>query len=148
MSMFIGGGIGSTTGGIKILRLLILLRLFQILLQRTTISSHAVSEARLGGKLLESDDIQRALLLIFLFLLVILFSWFAFLMFGYPAMDALFEVVSAIGTVGLSTGITGEDLPQVLKALLCIDMLVGRVEIVALLVVLYPATWFGKRAHF
>ena len=107
--------------------------------------SHAVYEPRLAGRLLEHDDIQRALLLIVLFLLVILLSWLVFLAFGYPALDSLFEVVSAAGTVGLSTGITHNELHPVLKMVLCMDMLVGRLEIVALLVVLYPSTWFGKR---
>jgi trk system potassium uptake protein TrkH len=71
-----------------------------------------------------------------------------FVFYGYQPLDALFEVVSATGTVGLSTGITAADLPAVLKTLLCVDMLIGRVEIVALLIVLYPPTWFGKRAQF
>lgn len=145
ISMFIGGGVGSTTGGIKLLRLLILLRLVQTLLQRTSMPSHAISEPRLAGKLLDDNDIQRALLLIMLFIAVILVSWFVFLAFGYPAMDSLFEVVSATGTVGLSTGITSTELHPVLKTVLCIDMLLGRLEIIALLVVLYPPTWFGKR---
>ncbi|WP_455206011.1 TrkH family potassium uptake protein [Kaarinaea lacus] len=147
ISMFIGGGIGSTAGGIKLLRLLILLRVIQVLLQRTAMSSHAISEPRLNGRLLEADDIQRALLLILLFGVVILLSWFSFLAFGYPAMDALFEVVSATGTVGLSTGITHTELHPYLKVVLCTDMLLGRVEIVALLIVLYPRTWFGKRVQ-
>lgn len=144
-SMFIGGGIGSTAGGIKILRVLILLRLIQLVLQRTAMPSHAVSEPRLGGKLLEADDIQRALLLVLLFVFVILLSWFFFLALGYPPLDSLFEVVSATGTVGLSTGITHAGLHPFLKLVLCLDMLLGRLEIVALLVVLYPPTWFGKR---
>ena len=60
---------------------------------------------------------------------------------------ALFEVVSATGTVGLSTGITAPDLHPVLKGVLCLDMLLGRLEIIALLVLLYPRTWFGHRAE-
>ena len=80
--------------------------------------------------------------------MVVLISWLIFVYYGYPPLDALFEVVSATGTVGLSTGITDTDLPAVLKGLLCVDMMVGRVEIVALLIVLYPPTWFGKRAQF
>jgi trk system potassium uptake protein TrkH len=144
-SMFVGGGVGSTAGGVKILRLLILLRLIQVLLQRTAMPSHAVSHPRLAGKLLEPDDVQRALLLILMFVFVILVSWFMFLAFGYPALDSLFEVISATGTVGLSTGITHAELHPFLKTVLCVDMLLGRLEIVALLVVLYPPTWIGKR---
>lgn len=145
LPMLVGGGVGSTAGGFKILRLLVLLRLLQLLLQRTAMPSHAVVEPRLGGKVLETNDIQRILLLILLFVIVICCSWFAFVISGYDPLDALFEVVSATATVGLSTGITGPELPAGLKLLLCFDMLLGRLEVVALLVVLYPGTWIGKR---
>jgi len=64
---------------------------------------------------------------------------------GYEPIDALFEVVSAVGTVGLSSGITSSDLPTLLKGMLCADMLMGRLEIIALLIILYPRTWFGRR---
>ena len=82
-----------------------------------------------------------------LFIAVILLSWLPFVAAGYDPLNALFEVVSATATVGLSTGITATDLPTYLKAVLCADMLAGRLEIVALLIVLYPGSWFGKRTE-
>lgn len=54
-------------------------------------------------------------------------------------------MVSATGTVGLSSGITRPELEPLLKAILCFDMLAGRLEILALLVILYPRNWFGRR---
>ena len=69
---------------------------------------------------------EYALLLILLFLIVIAASWFVFIAFGYMPLDALFEVVSATATVGLSTGITNAELHPVLKCVLCMDMLLGR----------------------
>jgi len=108
-------------------------------------SSHAMLPSRLGGKVLDADVIQRAMIIIFLFVLVVLSSWFVFVLFGYSPIDSLFEVVSATGTVGLTSGITQASLPLLLKMLLCFDMLAGRLEIIALLVVLYPRTWIGKR---
>lgn len=147
IAMLIGGGVGSTAGGIKVLRLLIVLRLIHLLIKRTAIPIHAVVSPMLGEKKLENNDIQYAMLLILLFCAVVLISWLIFLLYGYPPVDALFEVVSATGTVGLSTGITHTELPALLKTLLCLDMLLGRVEIVALLIVLYPPTWIGKRTH-
>ena len=145
LSMAVGGSLGSTAGGVKLLRVLILLRLFQTLLRRTAATEHAVVEARLGGRRLEEEDMTQVLLIIVLFGAVIMLSWLAFLAHGYPALDALFEVVSAAGTVGLSTGITGSGLPAFLKLVLCLDMLAGRLEIVALLVTLYPVTWIGRK---
>jgi trk system potassium uptake protein TrkH len=96
----------------------------------------------LGGRDLEGSQIEHALLLILLFVLLILGSWLAFLAAGYPPLDALFDIVSATATVGLSTGITGPDLEAGLKLLLTLDMLAGRLEIVALLVLIFPGTWY------
>jgi trk system potassium uptake protein TrkH len=146
-SMLAGGSIGSTAGGFKLLRLLLLLRLLQLVLARAAAPSHAVIDARLGGKRVDEADLGHAILIMLMFVLVVFLSWLAFVAYGYPSLNALFEVVSATGTVGLSTGITRPELEPLLKAVLCFDMLAGRVEIVALLVVLYPNTWFGKRAE-
>ena len=146
LSMFIGGGSGSTAGGIKLLRLLIILRLLQFYLRRPAMPPHAVARPRLSGQVLERTEIEQATLIAALFAMTIGASWLAFVAFGYAPLDALFEVTSAVGTVGLSTGITSADLEWPLKALLCLDMLLGRLEVLALLVILYPATWIGKRA--
>lgn len=146
LSMLVGGGVGSTAGGFKILRLLVLLRLLSLMFQRTAVPGHAVLEPRLEGRLLEAEETQRILLLILLFLIVICLSWAIFIICGYDPLNTLFEVVSATGTVGLSAGITSPELPPALKLVLCFDMLLGRLEIVALLIVLYPGTWFGRKA--
>jgi len=67
-------------------------------------------------------------------------------MLEFPPVDALFEVVSAVGTVGLTSGIADSQLGVLPKAVLCIDMLMGRLEIIAVLLLFYPGTWIGKRA--
>jgi trk system potassium uptake protein TrkH len=146
-SMAIGGGIGSTAGGFKILRLLILVRLLHVTIVRTCLPPHAVFDTYLGKRRLQEKEIQEALGIILLFIVVVLCSWLPFLAMGYDPLDALFEVVSATGTVGLSTGITGPDLPWFLKGILGADMLMGRLEIVAWIVLFYPRTWIGKRAE-
>jgi trk system potassium uptake protein TrkH len=145
LTMAAGGGLGSTAGGIKLLRLVILLRLLQLTLVRTCLPAHAILEPRLGGRRLQDEEIQQALLLILLFIAVVTLSWLPFLALGYQPLDALFEVVSATGTVGLSAGVTGPELPALLKGVLCADMLMGRLEILAWLVILFPRTWIGKR---
>lgn len=145
LSMLAGGSVGSSAGGCKILRLLILVRVFQMILRRSCMPLHALTETYLGGQKLEPDDAARAMQLVLLFITVIVLSWFPFVAYGYDPLDSLFEVVSACGTVGLSSGIAGPGLETPLKGVLCFDMLAGRVEIVALLIILYPRTWFGRR---
>ncbi|MBP6699747.1 MAG: TrkH family potassium uptake protein [Halioglobus sp.] len=146
VSMLVGGSVGSTAGGFKLLRLLILLRFLQFTLRRSALPSHAVAEPYLAGQKLESDDIQLALLLILVFIGIVLLSWLPFVLLGYDPLDALFEVASATGTVGLSSGITRPELEAPLKGVLCVDMIAGRLEIIALLVVLYPRNWMGRRS--
>ncbi len=144
-SMFLGGGAGSTAGGVKILRLLVLARVVYVFLQRAGMPRQAIAEASLGTRRLEQEEIQNALTIVFLFLTCIGISWLVFVGMGHNPLDSLFEVVSATGTVGLSTGITAPELHPVLKGVLCGDMLLGRLEIIAWLVLFYPRTWIGRR---
>jgi trk system potassium uptake protein TrkH len=147
VSMLVGGSVGSSAGGFKLLRLLILLRFLQFMILRSALPSHAVAQPYLARQKLESDDIQRALLLILVFGGIVFLSWLPFVVLGYDPLDALFEVASACGTVGLSSGITRPELEVVLKGVLCFDMIAGRLEIIALLVVLYPRNWIGRRSR-
>ncbi|HZX22987.1 MAG TPA: potassium transporter TrkG [Woeseiaceae bacterium] len=145
VSMALGGSVGSTAGGMKLLRLLVVLRVIQLLVQRMALPPHAVAEARLGGRRVEAGEILHILAVPTMFLIVVVASVIPFLLHGYAPLDALFEVVSATGTVGLSTGITSSDLPGLLKGVLAFDMLAGRMEFIAILVVLAPHTWIGRR---
>lgn len=145
LAMAVGGCVGSTAGGIKLLRLLLAFRLIAGALRRTSLASGAVDEPRLGGRLISKDEVVRTFLVVTLFGLGVLFSWLPFLAAGHDPLNALFDVVSATGTVGLSTGVATAALAPGLKAVLCVDMLLGRVEFLALLILLYPRTWVGKR---
>jgi len=146
VAMLIGGSTGSTAGGIKILRLLIMLRMLQLLIVRTALPAHAILEPRLGDDYLESGEIEKALLLVLIFIGTVGLSWLPFLVAGYAPIDALFEVVSACSTTGLSSGITATSLDPGLKIVLIIDMLLGRVEFLAFILFLYPRTWINLRS--
>jgi trk system potassium uptake protein TrkH len=145
LAMAVGGGVGSTAGGVKILRVLIVLSILSVVLRRAAASRHAVVAPQMAGRRLGESEVQEALLIILLFIAVILLSWLPFLLMGYDPMDSLFEVVSATGTVGLSVGVAGPEIPALLKGVLCADMLLGRLEILAWLVMITPGTWIGRR---
>lgn len=145
LAMATGGSVGSTAGGFKILRLLILFGLFYRCLKALSVPPNAVVEQSLGKRKIEANEIQDALMIILMFVGVVFFSWCMFLAYDYPPLDALFEVVSATGTVGLSSGLTQAALPVPLKLTLCLDMLLGRLEFVAWLVFFYYRTWFGRK---
>jgi trk system potassium uptake protein TrkH len=145
VSMLTGGSQGSTAGGLKLLRVLLVVRLLQWLVAQTRLPSHAISAPTLSGARLESPELLGAAAMILLFVGVVVGSWLPFLAYGYAPLDALFEVASATGTVGLSVGIARPALEPLLKAVLCFDMLLGRLEVFAVLVFLSPRTWIGRR---
>jgi trk system potassium uptake protein TrkH len=143
--MFVGGSVGSTAGGIKVLRLLVTGAVLRTLLARAGLVRDAVLEPRVTGRRLGPEEIQATLVLIGLFAFFVAASWAPFVYMGYDPVRSFFEVVSAIATVGLSAGVTSHRLPGLLKGVLAIDMLLGRLEIVAWLVALSPGTWWGRR---
>jgi trk/ktr system potassium uptake protein len=143
-SMMVGGGVGSSAGGIKLLRLIVLLKLAHLVIVRTRVTPHTVTRLHVAGREPGDDEILSVFLVIGLHVGAIVLSWPAFVWLGYDPLNSLFEVVSAVGTVGLSSGITGPLLHPVLKGILCLDMLLGRLEVLPILVLLAPRTWVGR----
>ncbi|MBV2363258.1 TrkH family potassium uptake protein [Streptomonospora nanhaiensis] len=120
MLMFVGNGSGSTAGGIKVATLAVL-----FLVVWAEIRGHP--HVHVFGRRLPPSVIREALSLTFLSMTVVVASTVALLVATtYPLEVVLFEVVSASGVVGLSTGITG-DLPEGAQLLLVVLMLAGRI---------------------
>ncbi len=147
LAMLIGGGLGSTAGGIKVLRLMIVLRVVQLYMQRLSASRNARIADRFLGTPLTSSDIQGVLAVCMAYAATLLVSWLMFLHHGHDPLRALFEVSSALGTAGLSAGLTGPELDPVLKIVLIVNMTIGRVEALAVFVLLTPNNWLGKRRN-
>ncbi len=147
LAMAGGGSLGSTAGGIKLLRLLIAWRVLRLWLRRTALAPHAVAELRVGGHRVQPEEALRASALILLFLTVVLVSWVPFVVYGHDPLNALFDVVSATATTGLSTGVVSPALESPLKVILCLDMWLGRLEFMAVLILIFPPTWWGARGE-
>jgi len=94
---------------------------------------------------MEQDEVYQHVSYVFLYGIVLAISYFIFLIYGYGMSNSLFEVTSALGTVGLSTGLTSPTLPLVLKGVLSVDMLLGRLEIIPFLILLNPKTWWKRQ---
>ena len=119
MLMFVGGNPGSTAGGIKTTTLAVLL-----IYLRSTMRRSKAAEAY--GRRLEEDVVKRAAAILTLSLLLDLFGTLALTAVEcLPLADVLFEVCSALGTVGISVGITGS-LSLFSKGILMLLMYCGR----------------------
>lgn len=143
--MLVGGQLGSTAGGLKIMRLLMLWKLLWNRILTVSMPAHSELTSRLDGRRIEPQETEGVTILAMTILLVIGASWLAFLAYGHDPLNALFDVTSAVGTVGLAAGTVGPNLEPALKLVLCADMLLGRVEVFSLLILLFPATWLGHR---
>ena len=69
--MLVGGSTGSTAGGLKIIRVLILLKLIQLTLQRINAPPRAVLAPRIDGEPLEPEDISNVLVFLGLWCVVL-----------------------------------------------------------------------------
>ena len=76
-----------------------------------------------------------------LFLITHLLSWVVFLAYGHDPVNALFDIVSAVSTVGLSAAVATPDLAAPLKLILTFNMWIGRIEIIAVVMLLNPQFW-------
>lgn len=118
--MFIGGGPGSTAGGIKITT-------FALLVMATWAQLRGRRDIELGGRSIPYSRVLQAVALtvvaiISVILVTVLLNYFE----GEEYSRLLFEAVSGLGTVGLSTGVTPR-LSASSKFVLCLSMFVGRV---------------------
>ena len=127
--MFVGGSPGSTTGGIKTVTVAVLTLVVYSAFRR-------YPQVQAFHRAIRPVVVGKAVTVVILYVTVIFLVIFGMSITergkGIPLLDLNFEVVSAIGTVGLSTGITPK-LSDPGKILLIITMLIGRLGPLSLL---------------
>ncbi len=130
--MIIGAGFGSTGGGIKLIRMLIIFKSIWWSIKRSFLPERAVVPMKLGGQTYAHEDVTDTAVFFFIYILVLVVGVVliaTMLPAGYGGADALFESTSAQSNVGLSVGLTPL-LPDPGKIVLIVQMLVGRLEII------------------
>ena len=135
--MLTGAAAGSTCSGLKLIRVITLLKgaLWQV--RDVFQPESAIRYLQLGERKLSEEQVQRE----FTEATVVFIFWFIFLVIGvavllrvlspaHPLEYVIFDVMSAQSNVGLDSGITGPTMPDSAKAMLIINMWVGRLEII------------------
>lgn len=144
--MFFGGMAGSTAGGAKIDRFVVLLKNVKNEMYKV-VHSNAVTTVRLDGKSLPHMIVEKVLAFLSIYVVVMISIAVVLTMFGMPAFDALFNSLSAISNIGFGYGeMTGGTdkfalIHPVCKWLLAIEMMVGRLEIFTVLALFTPGFW-------
>jgi len=127
------GCAGSTTGGLKVDRAIVLFKAIRMQIQKTLYPS-SVFEVRIGRRVLKDEDIYSQVLYIAMFFLLIGASSVVCLLLGDPHGHALTGSIASLANVGPSLGTIGSmgnyNLePNSLKIIFTLDMFMGRVEI-------------------
>ena len=131
---------GSTTGGIKIDRLLISFKAIGNEIKRRLHPS-SVSQVRLSGQHLPDSTVSSVMMYIVVYVILIFISILIVMMCGADTADAVSGVIASIGSVGPGVGDLGSldnyssQLPLV-KMVFTFDMFLGRLEIYPLLIVI------------
>jgi len=149
-AMIVGGAAGSTSGGIKLFRAILLSKGISWRIKRSISSPRRVIVHRFGGKPLSNEDamdlINEAAIISFIWI-ILLFVGVIIISNYYPNEslgNIFFEVSSAQGNVGLSTGITNMGMQPVAKTMLILNMWIGRLEIIPVIVLIRSIFNFRK----
>ena len=144
LGMIIGGAAGSTVGGLKIARVVMLERSIRWRFQRYRMKPHQLARYELGTEVLSEDEarkrIEAAAVLALMWAVVMWLAIVILLHFvpdDYTLAEVILEVASTQGNVGLSTGITSPGLHWMAKVVMIAVMWVGRLEIAPALILLH-----------
>tara|TARA_Y100001958_G_C21200155_1_gene526954 strand:+ start:45 stop:1493 length:1449 start_codon:yes stop_codon:yes gene_type:complete len=144
--MFIGGCAGSTACGIKIFRLQMLLIFLKNQIKKL-ISPNSVIIIKYNNQKISDDFINSVIIFIFTFLFLFLIIAMLLSISGLDFITSISGAASSISNVGPGLGdIIGpngnyKDIPDISKWILSAGMLLGRLELFAVLVLFFPSFW-------
>ena len=144
--MFVGGCAGSTACGIKIFRLQMLLIFLKNQIKRL-ISPNSVIITKYNNQKISDNFINSVIIFIFTFLFIFLIIAMLLSISGLDFITSISGAASSISNVGPGLGdIIGpngnyKDIPDISKWILSFGMLLGRLELFAVLVLFFPSFW-------
>jgi trk system potassium uptake protein TrkH len=144
LAMIFGGAAGSTAGGLKLNRVSALLKGISWRLQRLALLPHQMMRYKLNNDLINEMEANRRVESA----AVLGVLWFGLIFAGtvvmlhvkpyqYSLADTVFEIASALGSAGLSVGITGPELSAPGRITLMVFMWMGRLEIIPVLALIF-----------
>jgi len=149
--MLVGGGIGSTAGGIKLVRVYLMLRAARLNIRRRLSPARDISlpqyERPQGRSQITAELIGETFGFVTVYFgIMVIGTLILTLSESVQVFDAMFEFTSAFATVGLTNGITRPDMSTVTLITQIVGMILGRLEIFIFFVAIYEC--FRKARRF
>ncbi|MFH1462859.1 MAG: potassium transporter TrkG [Pseudomonadota bacterium] len=144
-AMFMGGCAGSTAGGLKAARVLLLIRLAKRE-QQATVQPHAVSAVRLGRGAVPEPVLAGVLVFVATFLGLFALASAVMGALGLDLVTSTSAAIACLSSIGPGLAGVGPSqnyafIPAIGKLVLCLCMLAGRLEIFALFAIFTPECW-------
>lgn len=143
--MFLGGCAGSTSGGMKVMRIRVL---YEVISQEIfrLVHPHSVRHLKMGGRPLAPTVVTGVVGFILLFLCLLFASTFILTIFELDLVTAFTASLTCLSNVGPGLGAVGpienfSHLPNAVKWVLTLCMLIGRLEIYAIFILFVPEFW-------
>lgn len=143
--MIVGACAGSTGGGFKVSRVVILVKSIRREVYRM-LHPRAVAHIKFEGKSLDTEIVHGVLVYLGLYVIIAMVSALLVALDGYDHTTTVTAVLSALNNVGPGLGEVGPMgnyglFSAVSKLVLSADMLIGRLEIIPLIVLCTPSVW-------
>lgn len=152
MTMFLGGCAGSTAGGLKVARIILLFKFVGAIVKQK-IHPQILNPVKLNGTVIEDSVVYGAAK--FFFAVVVMDILFAFVMMfdGIDFVNSISVSVSTMASVGPGFGIQGATstyalLPPLSKLFACVFMFLSRLEFFTVLVLFTPTFWKSARENW
>lgn len=147
--MFVGASAGSTSGGVKVMRHMVMVK-HGVRELRRMVHPRSVLPLRVGNQTIKEHVVAGVLGFVGLYMLLFGVGTLLMAAHGIELGTAASAVAAALGNVGPALGAAGPMghfgwLPSSAKVLLALLMILGRLEIYTVLVLLLPAAWTGIR---
>jgi len=144
-SMFLGGCAGSTAGGIKIVRHLVVLKNIKAIIKKMYLP-HCIINIYINKKKLESTTNNSILTFVSVYLLVFLIGFILLVLFNVDMETASSSVATCMAGIGPGIGTVGPasnfaHLPDMAKITLSLLMIIGRLEIYTIIVLFTRSFW-------
>ncbi len=145
--MFVGGCAGSTGGGLKVVRIVILFKLLAAEIA-TSVSPRSVRLLKLDGTVINRDIAYQVLMFFFVYTIIMAFGGFlvALLMPDQSLLTSFTAAITAINNIGPGLDAIGPTMnfanqSSSVKWILSLLMILGRLELYPILVLLSPSFW-------
>ena len=143
--MFVGASAGSTGGGLKVVRVVVLFKVIKRELTRV-IHPRAVRTIKLNGRLVDEEVVSGVMAFFYFYILIFVAAVLTVALEGEDIVTTVTSVIATLNNVGPGLGRVGPmgnfaDLSILSKAVLSLCMLIGRLEIYPIMLLMFPSFW-------